>query len=287
MGSIWRTTRALCSPHHSSRIGRLRMSTQELLKVDIINEKQGVGEICMQKSPVNSLDRAMLAGLVDSISRLERDGCRALLITSGVRGIFSAGLNLLDLYDQQKEDLLQYWGMVQEMFLRLYGTSMLTVACITGAAPAAGCLISTSCDYRLMLDQPKTVIGLNESLVGLPVPDWMRMNFCDVVGRRQTDLALQMGLLFPARDALRIGLVDQVADSPEQLREAALQRVAQFLKVPDEGRVPSKRISTEPLLSYLSGRRQKDAELFVTSLSQESVQAVMGKYLEALRNKKA
>ena len=58
------------------------------------------------------------------------------------------------------------------------------------------------------------------------------MNFCDVVGRRRTDLALQMGLLFPGRDALRMGLVDELAPSAEELRQAALKKLDQFLKVP-------------------------------------------------------
>ena len=58
------------------------------------------------------------------------------------------------------------------------------------------------------------------------------MNFCDVVGRRRTDLALQMGMLFSAKEALRIGLVDEVAETPERLRQMALERLDGFLKVP-------------------------------------------------------
>ena len=60
----------------------------------------------------------------------------------------------------------------------------------------------------------------------------MRINFCDVVGRRQTDLALQMGTLFTPQQALSIGLVDQLAGSPEELRQEALKKLDQFLKVP-------------------------------------------------------
>jgi len=290
MALMWKAVKMVCpAPQRPVLMRVAAMSAQpvqEPLKVSVIDEKKGIAEICLQKPPVNSLDRGMLTDLAEGVRRLEGDGCRGLLVTSGVRGIFSAGLNLPDLYNQQKPDLIEFWGMVQQMFLNFYSSSMVTVACISGAAPAAGSLIATSCDYRILLNQPKTVIGLNESLVGLPVPDWMRMNFCDVVGRRQTDLALQMGLLFPPPEALRIGLVDELAESGSLLREQALKKMEHFLKVPDVGRVASKRISTEPLVSYLSGRRQKDAELFVAGVSQEGVQAVMGKYIAALKNKK-
>ena len=62
----------------------------------------------------------------------------------------------------------------------------------------------------------------------------MRINFCDVVGRRRTDLALQMGMLFPASEALKIGLVDETVGSADELRQRALQRLEQFLKVPGQ-----------------------------------------------------
>ncbi|XP_043197402.1 enoyl-CoA delta isomerase 1, mitochondrial-like [Amphibalanus amphitrite] len=263
-----------------------RFASQSALKVEVIDEQKGIGEICLQNPPVNSLHSELLTGLADGVKTLEKDGCRAFLLSSAIPGIFSAGLNLLEMHNQERQDLLNYWARVQNMFLTLYGTRLISIACITGAAPAGGCLLSTSCDYRLMLDHPKAVIGLSESLVGLPVPDWMRINFCDVVGRRHTDLGLQMGILFPAQEALRIGLVDELASSPEELRQRALQKLEHFLKVPDVGREFSKTASTEPLISYLSGRLQKDAELFVDNISQERVQKQLGKHLVSLKNKK-
>ena len=48
-----------------------------------------------------------------------------------IPGIFSAGLNLLEMYGQERQDLLNYWARVQRMFLTLYGTRLITVACIT------------------------------------------------------------------------------------------------------------------------------------------------------------
>ena len=59
-----------------------------------------------------------------------------------------------------------------------------------------------------------------------------------------------------------------------------------MVTVSDVGREASKKASTEPLISYLSGRLQKDAELFVENISQERVQRQMGMHLEALKNKK-
>lgn len=284
-GKMWNTLRMVCKPADSVMRGTSRLASQGGLKVEVINEKKGIGEICLQSPPVNSLTSDMLTGLADGVTQLEKDGCRALLLTTGLPTVFSGGLNFLEMYGREKPDLLEYWGRVQRMFLTLYSTRLITVACITGAAPAGGCLLSTSCDYRLMLEHPKTMIGLSEALVGIPVPDWMRINFCDVVGKRQTDLSLQMGLLYPAQQALALGLVDQVADSPEQLRQLALGKLDQFLTIPDVGREASKRDSTGPLVSYLSGKLQEDAEIFANAIALERVQVQMGKHLQSLKNK--
>lgn len=43
---------------------------------------------------------------------------------------------------------------------------------LQGACPAGGCLISLTCDYRVLADNPKYVIGLNETLLGIVAPFW-------------------------------------------------------------------------------------------------------------------
>lgn len=41
-----------------------------------------------------------------------------------------------------------------------------------GASPAGGCLMALSCDYRVMADNPKYVMGLNETQLGIVAPFW-------------------------------------------------------------------------------------------------------------------
>ena len=60
-----------------------------------------------------------------------------------------------------------------------------------------------------------------------------------------------MGMLFPAKEALRIGLVDEVAESPERLRQMALERLDGFLKVPGRWRTDLFRRTCEVDLTTL------------------------------------
>lgn len=41
-----------------------------------------------------------------------------------------------------------------------------------GSSPAGGCLMALSCDYRIMADNPKYKIGLNETRLGIVAPFW-------------------------------------------------------------------------------------------------------------------
>ena len=41
-----------------------------------------------------------------------------------------------------------------------------------GVSPAGGCLISLTCDYRVLADNPKYTMGLNETLLGIVAPSW-------------------------------------------------------------------------------------------------------------------
>jgi 3,2-trans-enoyl-CoA isomerase len=48
------------------------------------------------------------------------------------------------------------------MFYRLYSLKIPSAALIGGHAPAGGTLLTNCCDYRVMVNNPKYTIGLNE-----------------------------------------------------------------------------------------------------------------------------
>lgn len=50
--------------------------------------------------------------------------------------------------------------------------SPLVLPPLQGASPAGGCLMSLTCDYRVLADNPRYAIGLNETLLGIVAPFW-------------------------------------------------------------------------------------------------------------------
>uniref|UniRef100_A0A9J8DCC7 Enoyl-CoA delta isomerase 1 n=1 Tax=Cyprinus carpio carpio TaxID=630221 RepID=A0A9J8DCC7_CYPCA len=107
--------------------------------------------------PVNSLSLHFLTEFAISLEKLKLyRSCRGVIITSTPPKVFSAGL---DIYP---EHCAEFWKAVQDAWLKLYGSTKVTIATINGSRPAGGCLLALCCDYRIMTDNRHYNIGLNE-----------------------------------------------------------------------------------------------------------------------------
>lgn len=100
-----------------------------------------------------------------------------------------------------------------------------------GNAPAGGCLLAMSCEYRVMVGS-KFVIGLNETQLGLFAPKWFQDTMVSIIGPRQTELALTSGKLFSAQEALKIGLIDELVASEEEALASSDKFFGLFKRIP-------------------------------------------------------
>lgn len=55
----------------------------------------------------------------------------------------------------------------------------------------------------------------------------------NTIGHRASERALQLGLLFPPAEALRVGIVDEVVPE-DQVQSTALSVMTQWLAIPGE-----------------------------------------------------
>ncbi|XP_047139608.1 enoyl-CoA delta isomerase 1, mitochondrial isoform X2 [Hydra vulgaris] len=155
---------------------------------------------------------------------------------------------------------------------------------INGACPAGGCMIAFSSDYRVMVDGKHT-IGLNETLLGLSAPFWLAESLKLLVGHREAERMLSLGILSTPSEALKIGIVDQVVP-PEHLLTCCITEMEKWLKVPDVGRIQTKKNIRKQYIEQFISCRNQDLDLFVKGVQQENVQNLLGSYIEALKKKK-
>ncbi|KAJ7306042.1 hypothetical protein JRQ81_010408 [Phrynocephalus forsythii] len=263
---------------------RLFSNSKVLVELD---EHTGVAVMQMKSPPVNSLSLDFLTEFSISLEKLENNkSCRGVILTSAVPRIFSAGLDITEMAGKSEEHYAEFWRAVQEMWLNLYSSSMVTIAVVNGSSPAGGCLMATSCDYRIMAENPKYSIGLNETQLGIVAPFWFKDTMLNTVGHRCTERSIQLGLLYPAHEALKIGLVDELVPE-EKIQTMAMETMAQWLAIPDHARQLSKSSLRKPTVDRLLAHREADIQNFVSFISKDSIQKSLHGYMERLKQRKA
>ncbi|XP_036053668.1 enoyl-CoA delta isomerase 1, mitochondrial [Onychomys torridus] len=277
--------------HAGSRLGRREAvdGARRFANKRVVVEPEAAAGVAVMKfknPPVNSLSLEFLTEFFISLEKLENDKAfRGVILTSDRPGIFSAGLDLMEMYGRNPAHYAEYWKAVQELWLRLYLSNLILVAAINGASPAGGCLVALTCDYRIMADNPKYTIGLNESLLGIVAPFWLKDNFVSTIGHRAAERALQLGMLFPPAEALKLGVVDEVVPE-DQVHSKARSVMAQWLAIPDHSRQLTKSMMRKAMADNLIKQREADIQNFVSFISRDSIQKSLSMYLEKLKQKR-
>lgn len=134
--------------------------TKENVLSPIDYEKDGaVGIVTMAKPPHNLIDNAMLEALMNAYETAVREGCRAILLRSGMRH-FCAGadLDLLSLEQPDAQALARLWKALEDV-------PVPTVAAVHGAALGGGLELALTCDMIIAADTAS--FGMAEASLGL------------------------------------------------------------------------------------------------------------------------
>jgi len=270
--------RAFSNPRFLS----LTASRQDQLECSV--DPKGYTVISMNNGPANSLSLEFLQELTQAVKKAETES-KGIVLTSSLNTIFCAGLDITEMYKPDEERIRVFWGSLQDAYLSLYGCKVPTVAAINGHSPAGGCLLAMCCDYRVMVG-PKFSIGLNETQLGIVAPWWFKDTMLQTVGNRQTELALILGTLFSTPQALSIGMIDKMVDSKEEALQDADKLMTAFMRIPSVARHTSKMLLRQETYDRLSKTKEEDITFFADFIVRPEIQVPMGKYLEALKNKK-
>lgn len=132
---------------------------------------------------------------------------------------------------------------------------------------------------------PKFTIGLNETKLGIVAPKWFMTTFLSVLPRLEAERALNQGRMFTTEEALKVGLVDEVANSKEEAVAKCVEFIGSFAKVNPLARSLTKMQLRAAELKELEDERQKDLEKFIFFINQPAVQKGLGIYIESLKKK--
>jgi len=233
---------------------------------------------------VNSLNYEFLAEFSNVLTELDRNKSRGMILTSSSNKVFSAGLDILEMYKPDLERFKAFWSSLQDVWMKLYGSSFPTVAVINGHSPAGGCLLSMCCEYRVMLN--KFSIGLNETQLGIVAPFWFIRTMQNVISKRDTELALTTGRLFKTDEALKVGLIDEIASDKADGLAKAEAFLNRFEMIPPLARAYTKYALRGSDIEELKKTREKDLQTTLGFVTEAKVQQGLEFYLAMLKNKK-
>ena len=235
-----------------------------------------IRELRLARPPVNALDPALCRALITTLDAAVADGVDAVVL-SGAPGIFSAGLDVPHLMalGQDRQALHAGWGAFFGAARSLAALRIPVVAALTGHAPAGGCVLSLCCDYRVMARSPNPakpfMIGMNETQVGLAVPEGAQQLMRRVIGPYRAERLLVSGSMVTADEALRVGLVDTVVEV-DQVVPHALEWLGSLLALPRTPMLLTRSLARADLVRALQPENL-DLERFVEGWYDADTQA--------------
>ncbi len=176
----------------------------------------------------NTMNAAYAASIRATVDRLEaeKDSITGVIITSAKKTFFAGG-DLNDLKLATRENADQIAGFVRDgkaVLRRLETLGKPVVAAINGAALGGGLEIALACHYRIVVDDPKAVVGFPEVQLGLLPGAGGVVRTVRMLGivNALMQLLLQGQRLRPAK-ALEVGVVNEIVPTRADLIPAAKQ----------------------------------------------------------------
>jgi 3-hydroxyacyl-CoA dehydrogenase/enoyl-CoA hydratase/3-hydroxybutyryl-CoA epimerase len=170
----------------------------------------------------NTMNETFGYSLAATVERLEKekDSFTGVVITSAKKTFFAGG-NLQMLMATKPADAKEFTERVDLMksyFRRLETLGKPVVAAVNGAALGGGYEIALACHHRVLLDVPGAEVGLPEVTLGLLPGGGGITRTVRLLGIQSALLnVLLQGQRHKPAKALELGLVDEVAQAPEDL----------------------------------------------------------------------
>jgi 3,2-trans-enoyl-CoA isomerase len=197
------------------------------MKTIRVSIKDRLAIITLDRGKSNALNREMISELNEMLKSIAGDPNIGGAIVTGKENFFSAGLDLIELYNYSETEATSFWNLFLDFVATMTAFKKPLVAAINGHSPAGGCVIALACDYRIMAEG-KYIVGLNEVPVGIIVPNSIFQLYAFWLGQASASRSLLEGKLFSPEEALQIGLVDELAN-PASILTAAERKIRKYM----------------------------------------------------------
>ncbi|MDY6922110.1 MAG: 3-hydroxyacyl-CoA dehydrogenase NAD-binding domain-containing protein [Pseudomonadota bacterium] len=168
----------------------------------------------------NTMNEAYKSAMDQCLERLEQESDLAGVIITSAKKTFFAGGDLNDLVKATPELAQEFMDSVSAIKAQLRRLEQLpapVVAAINGAALGGGYEICLACNHRIAINNPKTKIGLPEVTLGLLPGGGGVVRLTRLLGLEAAAPFLLEGKQVNPEQALKAGLIHELADDAEAM----------------------------------------------------------------------
>lgn len=213
--------------------------------------------------------------VIDHLKREKARGALRGVILTSAKKSFLAGGDLEYLYRAHEPGEIFRFCEKMKKFLRdLESPGVPVVAAINGDALGAGFEVALACHHRIVINNPGIRVGLPEVQIGLMPGAGGSIRLMWLLGIEKAYPVLSGGLRYNPQEALRAGIVDELADN----RRDMLEKAKAWLMKTREGRRPWDREG-----ECIPGGSAQDEQVAAWFRRNSAVQAAANPYNPATR----
>ena len=181
----------------------------------------------------NTMNADFRVALENIVSKLKSETSITGIIFRSAKKTFFAGGDLDELIQARLEDATPFFEMIQKMkaeFRYIETLGVPVVAALNGTALGGGWEIALGCHARIALNDPKTKFGLPEVTLGLLPGGGGIVRMVRLLGLQNAFPFLMEGKQFGVDKAKSLGLIQDIAETPEELMDTAIAWVKEHPK---------------------------------------------------------
>lgn len=196
-----------------------------MITINIQNNIAVLG-INIANQPMNVLNNESIPALSEALEKVYTNSDVKGIILTSERPEFIAGADLkmiLQNNGRAPEELFKLSMSLNTIFRKMETNGKPIVAAMNGTALGGGYEVCLACHHRVALNNPKSIIGLPEVTIGLLPGGGGTQRLPRMIGMEAAAPLLLEGKRVSPKDALALGMVDQLADSPEEMLQKAVE----------------------------------------------------------------
>ena len=171
-----------------------------------------------RQKALNALNSQVLEEIDKTLDRIDLTQIKALIITGSGEKSFVAGADIGEMSKLTKKEGEAFGKKGNDIFRRIEKFPIPVIAAINGFALGGGCEIAMSCDIRIcsenaIFGQPEVGLGITPGFGGT-------QRLTRIVGPGMAKQMIFTGQTINAKEALRIGLVNEIYPQSELLAKA-------------------------------------------------------------------